>query len=91
MFWAFQPKRVIVPSLALRFAVPLMCALGCPLIPSWAFCPELVFMFARIVESEIASMRPTPKSGVGILNMMFGLPPCPVSAFPAGRKFGWAI
>ena len=34
MFCAFQPKRVMVPSFALRFTFPLRWAFGCPEIPN---------------------------------------------------------
>src|SRR5271165_7517269 len=33
LFCAFHPKRVMVPSFALRFTFPLKCEFGCPEIP----------------------------------------------------------
>src|SRR3984957_20050594 len=60
-------------------------------MPNPAFTDALAFMFARISESEIASMSPAPKTGVGMRKIMFGFPPWPVSGFPAGRKLGWAM
>jgi hypothetical protein len=84
-------EAVIVPSFALRFTLPLRCALGRPEMPNPAFRDVLAFMFARIAESGIASMSPAPKTGVGIRKMMFGFPPCPVSASPAGKKSNWEM
>src|ERR1700722_13992831 len=60
-------------------------------MPNPAFTDALAFMFARISESEIASMSPAPKTGVGVRKMMFGFPPWPESGFPAGWKLGWAM
>src|SRR6267142_7227395 len=60
-------------------------------MPNPAFRDAPAFMFARIAESEIASMSPAPKTGVGMRKMMFGFPPLPESGFPAGRKLGWAM
>src|SRR6516225_12171394 len=91
LFCAFQPKRVIVPSFALRFALPLRCALAWPEMPNPAFADVLAFMFARIAESGIASMSPAPKTGVGMRKMMLGFPPWPVSALPGGKKSGWEM
>src|SRR6266496_2435026 len=58
LFCAFQPKRVTVPSLPLRFTWP---AIPYGLPPN---------TFARMVESGIDSIRPAPKVGVGILKMI---------------------
>src|SRR5713101_699520 len=91
LFCAFHPNRVMVPSLELWFALPLRCAFGCPEIPIGFFRFESVFILARIAESGIDSMSPAPKTGVGMRKMMFGFPPLPVSGFPAGRNFGWAM
>src|SRR5215469_4538423 len=91
LFCAFHPKRVIVPSLALRFTFPLRCEFGWPEIPRANFWVALACMLARITESGIASIRPAPKTGVGILKIMFGFPPWPVRGFPAGRKSNWAM
>src|SRR6516225_4141939 len=76
LFCAFHPKRVMVPSLALRFAFPLRIALGCPEIPRADFRVALDCMLARMVESGMASISPAPNRGVGILKLMFGFPPC---------------
>ena len=54
---AFQPKRVMVPSLPLRFL--------CPAIPSFALVCALAFLLARMVESSMDSIKPLPKMGVG--------------------------
>ncbi len=75
MFCAFQPKRVIVPSFALRFAVPLMIAFGWPEMPNRAFMEASAFMFFRIAVSGIASINPAPKTGVGMRKMMLRFPP----------------
>src|ERR1700722_520651 len=60
-------------------------------MPNPAFRDASTFMFARIAESEIASISPAPKTGVGMRKMMFGFPPCAERGFPAGRKLGWAM
>src|ERR1700692_1584333 len=60
-------------------------------MPNPAFRDALIFMFARIVESEMASMSPAPKTGVGMRKTMFGFPPWAERGLPAGRKLGWAI
>src|SRR6202049_404197 len=60
-------------------------------MPNPAFRDAPAFMFARMAESEIASMSPAPKTGVGMRKMMFGFPPWAESGFPAGRKLGWAM
>src|ERR1700689_765968 len=60
-------------------------------MPNPAFRDASACMFARIAESEIASMSPAPKTGVGMRKMMFGFPPWPDRGFPAGRKLGWAM
>src|SRR5260370_26670338 len=91
LFCAFHPNRVIVPSVALWFALPLRCALGRPDMPIGFFKFESVFILARIAESGIDSMSPAPKTGVGMRKIMFGLPPWPVIGFPAGRKSNWAM
>ena len=91
LFCAFHPKRVMVPSFALRFTFPLRCAFACPEIPNADFSDTLDCMFARMAESGIASMSPAPKRGVGIRKIMFAFPPWPVRGFPAGRKSGWAM
>src|SRR5271156_2086121 len=60
-------------------------------MPNPAFREASACMLARIAESEIASMSPAPKTGVGMRKMMFGFPLCPDKGFPAGRKLGWAM
>src|ERR1700688_355904 len=55
------------------------------------FADAFDFMFARIAESGIDSISPAPNKGVGIRKIMFGFPPCPVTGFPGGRKFGCAM
>lgn len=72
---AFHPKRVIVPSLALRFTLPLCCAFGCPKTPIDILRCASAVMFARIAESGMASISPAPNIGVGMRNTMFGFPP----------------
>src|SRR5208283_1973472 len=88
---AFHPKRVMVPSFALRFTFPLRWEFARPEISSADFSVVLERMLARIAESGIASIRPAPKTGVGIRKITFAFPPWPVSEFPAGRKLGWAM
>ena len=58
LFWAFQPKRVIVPSLPLRLTRPLM--------PRLLLVVEFELRLFRMVVSEICSISPVPKVGVGI-------------------------
>src|ERR1700736_1127035 len=60
-------------------------------MPNPAFRDALALMLARIADSEMASMSPAPKTGVGMRKMMFGFPPWAESGFPAGRKLGWAM
>src|SRR2546428_2338637 len=60
-------------------------------MPNPVFRDASAFMFARIAESEIASMSPAPNTGVGMGKSMFGFPPWPESGFPAGRKLGCAM
>src|SRR6202030_287058 len=48
LFCAFHPKRVIVPSFALMFALPLRCALGWPEMPNPAFRDASALVLARI-------------------------------------------
>src|SRR5579859_2145098 len=86
LFCAFQPKRVIVPSLALRFTFPPRIAFAWPEIPIPDFCVAFDCRLARMAESGIASMRPAPKTGVGILKIMFGVPPGPVSGLDGGMQ-----
>src|SRR5579864_9174136 len=86
LFCAFQPKRVIVPSLALRFTFPPRIAFACPKIPIPDFCVAFDCRLARMAESGIASMRPAPKVGVGILKKMVGFPAWPGGRFPGGKK-----
>ena len=66
LFCAFHPKRVMVPSFALRFTFPPRCAFGCPEMPKVDFRDESACIFARIAESGIASISPAPNTGVGI-------------------------
>src|SRR5580704_4492623 len=60
LFCAFQPKRLIVPSLPLWLNVPET--------------PKLLLRFlawlVKRVESSKFSINPAPKVGVGILKMM---------------------
>src|ERR1700683_5633607 len=91
LFCAFQPKRVMVPSFALRFTFPLRCAFACPQIPNADFDDASTFIFARMAESGIASMSPAPKTGVGIRKIIFGFPPWPESGVAGGRKSGGAL
>src|SRR5271169_3036456 len=60
-------------------------------MPSADFADALACRLARIAESGIASISPAPKTGVGILKIIFRFPPWPVSGFPAGRKSNWEI
>jgi hypothetical protein len=64
LFCAFHPKRVMVPSFALRFTFPLRCAFAWPEMPKDDFVVASDAKFARMAESEIASMSPAPKTGV---------------------------
>jgi hypothetical protein len=57
----FQPKRVRLPSFGLRFSWPE--------IPRAAFASEFATMLLRIVASSMASIRPLPYNGVGILKI----------------------
>src|ERR1035438_3698409 len=91
LFCAFHPKRVMVPSFALRFTFPLRCALAWPEIPKADFADASAFIFATMAESGIASMSPAPKTGVGMRKIMFAFPVCPVRGFPEGRKSNWAM
>ena len=58
LFWAFQPKRVMEPSLPLR--------LGWPEIPRADLAAGFAAMLARMVASAMFSMSPAPKVGVGM-------------------------
>src|ERR1700691_4916806 len=60
LFWAFQPKRLMVPSLPLWLKVPETPKL---------LLRFLAWLFNR-VESSRSSIRPAPKVGVGIRKMM---------------------
>src|SRR5439155_12438204 len=60
LFCAFQPKRVMVPSLPL--------VLKRPEIPSDRFCWELAAIEARSAVSVVLSTKPRPYVGVGIRN-----------------------
>ena len=64
-FCAFQPNRLMRPSLPFRLTRPL--------IPRALLMKELEFRLFRIVVSVKFSMSPAPKTGVGILKMMFRL------------------
>src|SRR5580704_16282980 len=59
LFCAFQPKRVMVPSLPLR--------LKAPPIPKLLL--KLFIWFLSRVESSRFSIRPAPKVGVGMRKM----------------------
>ena len=75
MFWAFQPNRAIVPSLPFRF--------GRPEIPNAALSDALALRLARIVLSEICSISPAPKVGVGIRKMTL-----PAASWPSKSSCG---
>src|SRR5580700_154856 len=60
-------------------------------MPNPALRDALALVLARIAESEIDSMSPAPKTGVGMRKMMFVFPPRPDRGFPAGRKLGWTM
>ena len=68
MFWAFQPKRAIVPSLPLKFVVPesIRTRDGRPRMPRDALPDAPRLALATIAESGICSIRPAPKMGVGM-------------------------
>src|SRR5579862_9759163 len=97
LFCAFQPKRVIVPSFALRLAVaarltlPPWIELAWPLTPNCRFAPAFACWLARMAESGIASIRPAPRVGVGMRKTTLLLPPCPVTGLPAGVNTGWVM
>src|SRR6266403_312187 len=61
-FCAFQPNRVMVPSLPLR--------LGRPEIRNACLALALTARLSRIVLSETLSIKPPPNTGVGIRNEM---------------------
>src|SRR5262245_44729336 len=58
LFCAFQPSRVIVPSLPLR--------LGRPAMPRELLAAPLAAWLARIALSGICSTSPSPNVGVGV-------------------------
>src|SRR5580704_10746629 len=60
LFCAFQPKRVMVPSLPLRLNAP----------PTPKLLLRLAARFFNRVESSRFSISPAPKTGVGIRKMM---------------------
>src|SRR5207244_2117904 len=69
LFWAFHPNRAIVPSLPLLLVWPLIVRawkLGRPEIPSVRLIGALLTWLAEIAASGICSIRPAPKTGVGI-------------------------
>ena len=57
-FWAFQPKRLMVPLFATRF--------GWPPIPSLRFRSRSEFMLAMIALSWMDSISPRPNSCSGM-------------------------
>src|SRR5271169_2883724 len=63
LFWAFQPKRVMLPSLPLR--------LGTPAIPNCGLADEA--RLARMVFSEMFSINPPPRTGVGMRRLRLPL------------------
>src|SRR5881409_3946290 len=73
---AFQPNRVIVPSFGFLLTRPE--------IPKNSFADTLEFLFARIVLSSMAWIRPAPNRGVGIrkIRLLFA---------SAALKSGWAM
>src|ERR1700722_1471275 len=73
LFCAFHPKREMVPSLPLRLKLPEM--------PREL--TRLAAWLANRVESSRFSIKPAPKTGVGMRKMMS-------SAACAALKFGWA-
>src|SRR6516165_7413762 len=91
LFCAFHPKRVIVPSFALRLALPLKCAFGRPEMRNSVLRDDSAYMLARIAESGRASISPLPNTGVGMRKIMFRFPPRPVTGLPAGKKSGCAM
>jgi hypothetical protein len=87
-FWAFHPNLAIVPSLPLLFVLPVIvrpdtARLGWPLMPSCFLVLALAAWLTRMARSGICSMRPAPKTGVGILKMRLLLAAAPT-------KSGWA-
>ena len=67
LFWAFHPKRAIVPSLPLRFGSPVgRTRWGRPKMPSVSLGALLAAWLATMAASGIASIRPRPNVGVGI-------------------------
>ena len=66
---------MIVPSFALRLALPLKCAFGCPEMRESLLRDDSALMLARMAESEMASISPLPKTGVGMRKMIFRFPP----------------
>jgi len=79
LFCAFQPKRVMVPSLPLRLKVPEM--------PSAAAAAAVAgLLIARLftrVWSGVASTRPKPNVGVGMRKL--------IELFPKPWKLNWGI
>ena len=77
MFCAFHPKREMVPSLPLRFAVPeTLMRLVRPWMPRADFWLDDAARLARIVLSRICSMSPAPKTGVGTRKLRFPFRNC---------------
>jgi hypothetical protein len=74
-----------------RFALPAMYALGRPRMPIVCLLDCSAFRLARIAESGIASIRPAPKTGVGMRKITLGLPLLPVTGSPFRPKSGWAM
>src|SRR6516164_8405609 len=74
LFWAFQPKRVMVPSLPLRLKAPAIPKLLLRLV-AWLF---------NKVESSRFSIKPAPNTGVGMRKMML-LAACAATKLGCGR------
>src|SRR5262245_41417702 len=68
LFCAFQPNRAMVPSVAVLFVTPdTEARFVWPAIPSAALSAAFADWLARMTLSGICSIRPVPKTGVGIL------------------------
>src|SRR5208282_2312220 len=74
LFCAFHPKRVMVPSLPLRLKVPEM--------PKWL--TRLAAWLTSRVESSRFSIKPAPKTGVGMRNTM-SFAACAALKFGCGK------
>jgi hypothetical protein len=77
LFCAFQPNRVMVPSLPLLLESPeTLMKLALLRIPTDAFVDALAARLARMVASGIISINPAPNVGVGMRKLMLRLATC---------------